>query len=102
MFKDIYVLFPPEGKESIEFQFFLDIEGEKFYEFYKRKYKEPMFDVSVYFPMFQDTYESYLEGFLYPYVSSFKEIRLGRDTWNNEGVWYSSRRKRTGDSFTQS
>ncbi|OPD56268.1 hypothetical protein [Bacillus anthracis] len=88
MFKGIYVLFPPEGKESIEFQFFLDIEGEKFYEFYKEKYKDPMSDVSVYFPMFQNTYESYLEGFLYPYVSSFKEIRLGRDTWENEGIWF--------------
>ncbi|GAB6482107.1 MULTISPECIES: hypothetical protein [Bacillus] len=88
MFKDIYVLFPPEGKESIEFQFFLDIEGEKFYEYYKEKYKDPMSDVSAYFPMFQNTYESYLERFLYPYVSSFKEIRLGRDTWENEGIWF--------------
>ncbi|MCU5276632.1 hypothetical protein OCA15_29345 [Bacillus cereus] len=41
MFKEIYVLFPPEGKENIEFQFFLDIEGEKFYEFYKEKLKGP-------------------------------------------------------------
>ncbi len=47
-----------------------------------------MSDVSAYFPMFQNTYESYLERFLYPYVSSFKEIRLGRDTWENEGIWF--------------
>ncbi|WP_255294556.1 hypothetical protein [Bacillus cereus] len=100
MFKDIYVI-STRWEKSIEFQFFLDIEGEKLYEFYKKKFKDSMSDVSVYFPMFQDTYESYLEGFLYLYVSSFKEIRLGRDTWNNEGVWYSSRRKGTGDSFAQ-
>lgn len=86
MFKDIYVKFPP-GEESIEFQFFLEIEGERFYEFYKKKYKNPLSDLSEYFPEYQETYEDYLKNFLLPYLKWFKEIRLNLDTWKNECIW---------------
>ncbi|PFS53516.1 hypothetical protein COK41_29060 [Bacillus cereus] len=84
MFEDIYVIFPPVGEEHIEFQFFLDIEGNNFYEFYKKEYKKYLFE---YFPERQETYEGYLEEFLLPHLKEFKEIRLGRDLFNGDGVW---------------
>ncbi|EJR29166.1 hypothetical protein [Bacillus mycoides] len=84
MFKNIYVKFPPVGEESLEFQFFLDVEGDRFYECYKEEYKKYL---SNYFPEYQETYEKYLENFLLPHLQDFKEIRLGYDSWNDEGIW---------------
>lgn len=82
MFKDIYVLFPPRGEEKIEFQFFLEKEGERFYEFYKEVYRK--------YPKFYskfDTFEEYLKDFLLPHLQEFTEIRLGHDTWTGESIW---------------
>ncbi|MED1010755.1 hypothetical protein [Bacillus mycoides] len=84
MFEDIQVKFPPIGEEQIEFQFFLEIEGNEFYKFYKKEYKKYL---SEYFPEYQDTYEDYLKNFLLPHLKEFKEIRLGHDLFNGEGVW---------------
>lgn len=84
MFEDVYVKFPPVGEESLPFQFFLDVEGDRFYECYKEEYKKYLSD---YFPKYQETYEKYLENFLLPHLQDFKEIRLGYDSWNDEGIW---------------
>ncbi|SME50815.1 hypothetical protein BACERE00183_04641 [Bacillus cereus] len=86
MFEDMYVVFYSEG-ERIELSFILEVEGKRFYEFYKKQYKNPNSDLSYYFPEYQETYEDYLKNFLLPYLQGYKELYIGYDSWKEEGIW---------------
>ncbi|MDF9599068.1 hypothetical protein P7D15_01390 [Bacillus cereus] len=92
MFEDIYIVFLPEG-ERIELSFILKIEGDRFYEFYKKQYNNHNSDLSDYFPDYQETYEAYLKNFLLPYLQGYKEIFIGYDSWKDEGIWTAKNHK---------
>lgn len=82
MVKDMLVYFPPEGKEKLEFNFFLLHDGQRFYQFYIdnfERFKEA-------WPVCE-TYESYISEFLSPFLSRFTTIRLGVNSYDRKSTW---------------